>query len=154
MEILQLLIREDFFKCIFNDFIPGKYLAMTASVIVNPHESKRIDKIFQSFYNNYFYFLNVVGMGMGRGECHVIRREVFERFSGYNENLAAGEDFELYTRIRKEGKILFAKKIFIHESPRRYRKFGHFRILFAWLINSIFVFLSKRSHSKIWEQVR
>ncbi len=142
-----------FFNSVF-DFAKSDYLAMTCSVIVNPEESKLIDSIFLGFYNWYFHMLNVIGVGMGRGECHVIKRSVFEMVGGYKENLAAGEDFDLYKRIRRKGKILFLKNIHIWESPRRYRKLGHFNIFFRWLFNSIAVIFWKRSISKEWKQVR
>lgn len=145
---------ELFFRHIDNKFINSKYLAMTCNVDVFPEESKFIDNIFTSFYNNYFHLLNIIGLGMGRGECHIISKKVFDDFGGYNINLAAGEDFDLYKRIRKKGKILFDRKLTVYESPRRYRKYGHFRILFTWLINSISVFFMNKSISKNWEEVR
>ena len=122
-------------KTIEEEFLNSKYLAMTCCVEVFKDEQKFVDVIFQTFYNYYFHLLNIIGMGMGRGECHIIRKEVFNEFNGYNENLAAGEDFDLFRRIRKKGNILFSRKLVIYESPRRYRKLGHFRILFTWLLN-------------------
>lgn len=144
----------EFFNFIESRFMNSKYLAMTCSVVVFPEERKFIDSVFLTFYNYYFHSLNIIGLGMGRGECHIIKKDIFWNENGYNEKLAAGEDYELYKRIRQKGKILFAQKLFIFESPRRYRKLGHFRILFTWLINSIFVTLKNRSMSKEWEQIR
>ncbi len=143
-----------FLKIINEKFYKSKFLAMTCKVEVFPEESKLIDKLFQSFYNYYFHFLNLAGLGMGRGECHVIPAEVFHDSGGYNTELAAGEDFELYKRLRRKGKILFERKLTVYESPRRYRKLGHFRILFTWLINSIYVFFMNKSLSKNWDEVR
>ena len=91
---------------------------------------------------------------MGRGECHIIKKSVFNDYGGYNEDLAAGEDFDLFRRIRKDGKILFARNLTVYESPRRYRKIGHFRILFTWLINSIYIIFAKTSKSTEWKEVR
>ena len=145
---------QKFFNFIESKFMNSKYFAMTCSVVVFPNERKFIDSVFLTFYNYYFHLLNIIGLGMGRGECHIIRKEIFLNQNGYNEKLAAGEDYDLYKRIRQKGKILFAQKLFIFESPRRYRKLGHFRILFTWLINSIFVTLKNRSMSKEWEQIR
>lgn len=88
------------------------------------------------------------------GECHIIKKDVFYEFDGYRENLAAGEDFDLYRRIRKKYKILFARNLVVYESPRRYRKLGHFRIFFTWLINSIYIVLKNNSKSTKWDQVR
>ncbi len=145
---------ESFFETIENKFIPSKYLAMTSLVKVFPEEQTFADIVFQTFYNYYFHFLNLIGLGMGRGECHIVKKEIFEKMNGYNEDLAAGEDFDLYRRIRKIGKIFFARNIVVYESPRRYRKLGHFRILFTWLINSVYIVLTKTSKSSEWNEVR
>ena len=119
-----------------------------------PKKKKLSDTIFHTIYNNYFWLLNYVGVGMGRGECQVIRKEVFEEVGGYNEQCAAGEDFELFKRIRKMGKILFSKKVFVFESPRRFRRYGYFRVTFSWIINSFSVIFKNRSMHTEWEQVR
>lgn len=142
------------FSLIESKFTMSDYAAMTCDVVVNPKERKPVDSIFMGFYNYYFHFLNIIGLGMGRGECHILRKTTFDKLGGYNEKLAAGEDFEFFTRLRKKGKILFSHVVKIYESPRRYRKYGHFRIFFTWLINSIYVMFGKRSHSKEWEEVR
>lgn len=144
----------DFFKTIEEKFINSNYLAMTCCVKVFPEEQLFIDKVFQIFYNYYFHFLNIIGLGMGRGECHILKKEVFREFSGYDENLAAGEDFDLYRRIRKKGKIFFARNLVVYESPRRYRKLGHFRIFFTWLINSLYIIFANSSKSTEWKEVR
>lgn len=142
------------FDSIEEKFINSEYLAMTCCVDVFPKEQIFMDVIFQNFYNYYFHLLNIIGLGMGRGECHIIRKNVFHEFNGYNENLAAGEDFDLYRRIRKKGKILFARNLKVYESPRRYREFGHFRIFFTWLINSIYIIFTNSSKSTEWKEVR
>ncbi len=145
---------EAVFTAIINSFLKHKYLAMTCCVKVFPEEQKFVDIVFQTFYNYYFHFLNIIGLGMGRGECHIIKKSVFDDYGGYNEDLAAGEDFDLFRRIRKDGKILFARNLTVYESPRRYRKIGHFRILFTWLINSIYIIFAKSSKSTEWKEVR
>lgn len=145
---------EKFFEVIDKKFYNSTALALTCKVDIHPEQKIFTDKIFMSFYNNYFHLLNIIGIGMGRGECQVIRRSVFESIGGFNEKLPAGEDFELYTRIRKKGKIFFSRKIVIYESPRRFRKYGHLYIFLTWTLNGLFVFLKKKSLSKEWEVVR
>lgn len=144
----------DFFEFLESKFINSKYLAFTCDVWIHPSEEKLSDKIFHTIYNNYFFLLNYFGVGMGRGECHVIKSHVFHQVGGYNELCAAGEDFELYKRIRKLGKIYFSKKIFVYESPRRFRRFGYIRVSLSWILNSFSVIFKKRSIDKEWEQVR
>jgi len=91
---------------------------------------------------------------MGRGECQIIPKKIFYEVGGYNQKLVAGEDFDLFKRIRKKGKILFDKNSIIYESPRRYREYGHSTIFFAWLLNAISVIFKNKSVSKEWEEVR
>ncbi|MEN8191806.1 MAG: glycosyltransferase [Bacteroidota bacterium] len=145
---------ELFFDEINSAFLNNDYAAMTCNVCVHPSERKFSDKIFLNFYNWYFHLLNIIGIGMGRGECQVMHRNIFLEHNGYNENMAAGEDFDLFKRIRKRGKILFNKKITVYESPRRYRKYGHLKIFASWLLNALYVIFTNRSLSTEWEEVR
>lgn len=145
---------DSFFNYINNKFIKSEFLAMTCKVKIFPEEEIFFDKIFHGFYNYYFYFLNIIGIGMGRGECQIIRKEIFNTVGGFNSQLAAGEDFDLFRRIRKKGKILFANNLTVYESPRRYRKLGYMNVVLSWTKNAFSVFFKNRSISKEWEEVR
>ena len=145
---------EFFFDYLEKYFLNSEYLAFTCYVWIYPEEEKISDKVFHSIYNSYFFLLNYVGVGMGRGECQVIRKDIFLKVGGYNEQCAAGEDFELYKRIRKLGKILFSKKVCVYESPRRFRRFGYVGVSLSWIFNSFSVIFKKRSMHSHWEQVR
>ncbi len=142
------------FEFVENNFRKSNFVAMTCSVKTYENERTLSDKLFMGFYNTYFHFLNIIGVGMGRGECQIIRKEIFEQVGGYNEKLAAGEDFELFKKARKKGKILFTHKIVVCESPRRFRKYGHLKIFLTWTLNGLFVILKNKSLSKKWEEVR
>ncbi len=142
------------FSTIIEKFYASDFMAMTCPVKVFPEEEILPDKLFLGFYNAYFGFLNVLGLGMGRGECQVIRKKDFEELGGYNEKLAAGEDFDMFKRLRKKGKILYEKNCMVFESPRRYRKYGHWRIFFTWLANAVSVIFANKSASKEWEEIR
>jgi len=143
-----------FFNQIINFYNNSKYLAFTCTVRVFPDEEIFVDKAYHQFYNKYFKTLNIIGVGMGRGECQVIRKEVFEKVNGYNINLAAGEDFDLFRRVRRFGKILFRSDLCVYESPRRYRKLGYWGVTWSWLKNSFSVIIKNKSLSREWEAVR
>ena len=147
---------EKFFSNTTEAFEDEKNLALTCRFHVFPDEVKLSDRLFHGFYNNYVRVLNAVGMGMGRGECQMIRSEVFKIVNGYNELLAAGEDYDLYRRIKKygAGRIKFLNSLRVYESPRRYRKFGYMSVFRDWTKNSFSVFFKNKSVSKEWEQVR
>jgi glycosyltransferase involved in cell wall biosynthesis len=143
-----------FFEFINKNFYPSKFLAMTCKVKVFPNEEILSDKFFHWGYNNYFKLLNVIGIGMGRGECQIVRKKIFNEVNGYNVALAAGEDFDLFKRIKKKGDILFTNDICVYESPRRFRKLGYYGVTWSWIKNGISVFIKNKSLSKEWEQVR
>lgn len=145
---------DSFFNYINMKFINSEFLAMTTFVKIFPAEEIFIDKFFHFFFNHYFYLLNFIGIGMGRGECQVIRAPVFQKLNGYREDIAAGEDFNMFVRIRKLGKVLYARDIFVFESPRRFRKLGYLNITSTWVKNGFSVLIRNKAISKIWEQVR
>ncbi len=142
------------FNFVKNIFENSSYLAMTGFVSIFPSEAKILDRLFHYCYNHYFQLLNNIGVGMGRGECHIIRKEIFEKLGGYNTDFFAGEDFDLFRRISSKGKILFTNKIRVYESPRRFRQKGYFTVTWMWIKNGLSVWLKNKSISKIWEQVR
>jgi glycosyltransferase involved in cell wall biosynthesis len=145
---------EYFFKKSLAGFEDKRNAALTCTFRVFADDVRLADKLFHGFYNNYVRILNSLGMGMGRGECHMVRREIFLRVNGYNELLAAGEDYDLYRRIQKLGRIKFINELVVYESPRRYRKFGYRRVFADWTKNSLSVLFKNKSVSKVWEAVR
>ncbi len=145
---------EKHFETTLKEFNNPRVLALTCKVKVFPHEERLSDKVFHFYYNNYVRILNSIGMGMGMGECHMIRKEIFHKMNGYNEAMAAGEDYDLYRRIKKHGKIKFLSKLTVYESPRRYRKFGYPRVFWDWTKNAASVMFKNKAISKIWEPVR
>lgn len=104
---------KSFFKYSEYNFINMDYLAMTCRVKVFPEEETFADRFFHFTYNQYFHLLNLLGLGMGRGECQVVRKDIYKMVGYYDETLAAGEDFDLFRRIRRLGKILFSADICI-----------------------------------------
>lgn len=144
----------DFFISIEKEFSNKRTVALSFPVFVYPQEENLKDKIFHIFLNIYFFTINVIGIGMGRGECQVVRKEKFFELGGYNEKISAGEDFDLYRRLRRLGRIKFLWKQKIYESPRRYRKYGYIKIITIWLLNAIFVLFKNKSIQSEWKPVR
>jgi len=136
------------------EFFDKTVSAIACPVYIFPEEEKFSDKAFHFFYNSYAWILNEFFMGMGRGECHIIKREKFFESGGYNESLVAGEDYDLYKRLKKIGKLNFRSDFIVYESPRRYRKFGYRKVFWDWTKNAIAITFMNKSVSKKWEAVR
>ncbi len=119
-----------------------------------PEEERMVDRIFYSIHNPILKIGTKLGFGYGRGECQVIKKNAFKIVGGYDATVHAGEDFDLYGRLTKIGKIKYDTDLLVYESTRRFRKFGYFRVLSLWAMNAITVKLKGRSMSEDWEAVR
>lgn len=131
-----------------------KLIAIAAWVDTFPSEEKLIDVIFHNFYNYYFRFLNFLRLGMGRGECIIVKKDAFIKAGSFDRTLPAGEDFELFNRLIKLGKVLYSKEIRVFESPRRFRKSGYLRVTLLWTSNALSIMFRKKTISSEWKPVR
>jgi glycosyltransferase involved in cell wall biosynthesis len=131
-----------------------RFSAATCNVRIYPEDEGNVDRVFHRCFNWYCRLLNASGMGMGRGECHVIRKEMFRRIGGYNPKMAAGEDYELFVRLRHVGRVHFARELTVFESPRRYRQMGYLGVSVLWFLNGFAALLFHRSVVKRWRPVR
>lgn len=145
---------EMFFSTIAREIDTPALAAITCSVEVYPWERRIVDRAFHGFYNRFFAAMNAVGMGMGRGECHVMTREVFTRAGGYADRIAAGEDYDMFRRVERIGAVRFIRRLVVYESPRRYRKYGYAYVTASWFLNFLAVFFLKRSILSEWKPVR
>lgn len=132
----------------------GRASALACPVRFEPNEEGFGDLLFLGFYNALARALCFIRVGAGRGECQVVRRDVFNAVGGYKKHLVAGEDFELLGRIGMRGRVLYAPELVVYESPRRFRKFGYLRTFRSWSSNGFSVVFRGRSSSDEWEPVR
>jgi glycosyltransferase involved in cell wall biosynthesis len=145
---------DPFFARIHSELSDPEIAALTCSVSVYPREELTADRLYHGFYNWFFFMMNRVGMGMGRGECHVMTRKVFDAVRGYADGIAAGEDYDMFRRIEKIGRVKFLRDIVVFESPRRYRKYGYLFVTASWFLNFLAVFFLRRSILSEWKPVR
>jgi len=129
-------------------------VALSCRVRGFPEEEDCWDRTFYSIHNPLIHLGNLLNFGFGRGECQVVRRSAFEKVGGYNSSVRAGEDFDLYRRLVKIGKIRYNRDIFVYESTRRFKKYGYVKVLSWWVINALAVKFKGHSVSEDWEAVR
>lgn len=131
--------------------------AATCRVLVDPADARFLERVILGAANGVYWLTNRLRVvGMGRGEVHAVRREVFEAVGGYREHLAAGEDFDLFKRILRlpGASVSFLWRWVVHEDPRRYRQRGLLRTMLAWSLNALWVAARDESRSTEWEAVR
>ncbi|MDH4070185.1 MAG: glycosyltransferase, partial [Ignavibacteria bacterium] len=146
--------QERFFSMIAAEIARPEICAVTCNVRVYPEDESFADVLFHGFYNWFFFMMNRVGMAMGRGECHVMSREAFDAVGGYAGAIAAGEDYDMFRRLSRVGAIRFLRQLCVHESPRRYRKYGYMYVTTSWFLNFLSVFFLGRSILDQWKPVR
>ncbi len=144
---------EHFLKRIEETMREPRTLAATVKIEIAPDQRTLTDRLWLTAFNLIFRLENALGMGMGRGNCQIVRHEAFRKVKGYNEELVAGEDFDLFRRLGRLGHIAFLWDVTVYESPRRFRRLGYIRTTSLWFINSLSILLRHRSWSKHWQRV-
>ncbi len=143
-----------FFRRIGEAFGAEPIAAASCRVMVEPSEERPIDRLVHTPFNAWCRLLSWLGAGMARGECQAVSSELFRTIGGYNEALAAAEDYDLFRRIGRKGRVRFLADVTVFESPRRYRALGYPRVLTLWFLNALSVALRGRSLSREWRPVR
>ena len=145
-----------FFQKAESLFKSDKNLAgLTVSIRVFKNQETFADKMVFLIFNFYNLILNnYFGIGAATGEFQMIRKDVFQKTGGYNENLVASEDYEFFRRVGKIGKTYFAKNLLVYHTGRRAHKIGWLKLLTQWVLNGFFVLLIGKSYSKEWKVIR
>lgn len=132
-----------------------RLVAITAKVEVEPRFARTSDKIVFGILDAYFAVLNnVFNIGMAAGEFQMIKTEAFRKAGGFNENLAGGEDVELFYRLSRIGRVHTVWGLTVYHTGRRFHEMGWAKTVYHWIKNALFVWLFKRSADKVWTTVR
>lgn len=143
-----------FFKQVVKTFDHPKTVAATVPIWVYPEEARIDDTLYHILMNAVIRLSFTVGVYLAKGECQLVRREVFERIGGYSEHLIAGEDCNLFYRLQKEGRIAYLHRLKVHHSPRRFREYGYIRLTLIYFREGIWMLLGRKSYVKEWKAVR
>ncbi len=131
-----------------------KAVAAAPRFAIAPAERKIADIFWLNFYNLIIFIQNYLGLGYGRGNCQIIKTESFWQAGGYNPDLPAAEDFDLYKRLRKLGRIKNLWGVLVYESPRRYRRYGYLKVNKLYLFNALSLIWRGKAWSKRWPRVK
>ena len=124
-----------------------------ATCNIMPRNPMLFELFFFVFYNALLRF-SVFFKPHSRGEFIAVRRSVFLRAGGFNEELPCLEDHDLAFRIAKIGRFVFIRDLTVHESMRRFRKLGFLRVVQSWVVNYISLAIFRKTVTKVWVSVR
>ena len=97
------------------------------------HDNKLKYKFYLWVSNTAAYISHVFGLVYWTvGANCAFRKKPFLEIGGYKE-YSAGDDIEIGIRLRKKGKIMYSRKMYVYFSMRRYEMFGIIKTLCIWL---------------------
>ncbi|MEO8638207.1 MAG: glycosyltransferase [Candidatus Taylorbacteria bacterium] len=130
-------------------------VALTVFVRVSKTNETFLDKICFGGVN-YLYFIlnNVLHIGGSSGKFQMIRSNSFREAQGYNEELSAAEDYDLFVRLAKLGKTRVERTLAVYHSGRRVHAVGWPKLLSLWFLNTLSVTFLKKSMSKNWNKAK
>ena len=131
-----------------------KLVALSARIRVFPEDETLADKIVWTCMNTGNWLLNLLGVGAAPGEFQMMRKEIFEKVGGFNEQLVATEDYDMFRRLSKLGRVQLKLSLVVYHSGRHGHVFGWPRLLWIWFINTLSYILRGKSYSKEWEAIR
>jgi S1-C subfamily serine protease len=146
MDADNVYLPKNFFKKIVSEF-EKKKLGI-ASVPIYP-AGNLLDKIIYFFYNNFVkifqrffaFATNIV----------IIRRDVFEKTGGFDEEVLIGEDHDLAKRASKISKFGFINIEPVLTSPRRFEVDGRLKTYGKYLLAGLYMFFFGPVKKKIFE---
>lgn len=128
--------------------------AATMDMYIYPWEENILDRILY-FIGNIIVRLSILMKKcIIKGECQIMRKELFDKIRGYDQNLVVAEDSDLYRRISKYGKIVCLKDVKIYDSPRRFRKQGYLKTIWQYTTNNVLALFGRKPISKEWKPIR
>lgn len=143
-----------FFQTVLAKFEQDRIVAATVPIWVYAAESKLNDRLYHLFMNTVIRLSFTAGIYLAKGECQLTRRNVFQKIGGYNERLVAGEDCNLFYRLRMEGRLAFLHRVCVHHSPRRFRQYGYAQVSWIYLREGLSLLFRGKSYAKEWTPVR
>ncbi len=132
----------------------SKLGALTVKIKVLPEAETIGDKLVFGFMNLLHRFSNnALKIGVSTGEFQMIRKNVFNEVGGFNENFAAGEDYDMFKRISKKYRTMMVPSLTVHHTGRRAHIVGWPKLLSQWFMNFFLTTFFKKS-SDTWDEVR
>lgn len=132
-----------------------KLVALTAPLRVIASSETLGDKIVHGLANVTLRVSNnLFNRGHSWGEFQMIRQDAFIRLGGFREDLVTTEDADMFRRLSKIGRTRLDPQLRVLHSGRRSHQVGWPRLIFMWLVNSIFFSICNRSFTKEWTVIR
>lgn len=130
-------------------------VAIVPQVKVAREVRTRADGYSYKIVNAYFYFVNnILGGGVGPGDCLIVRASTFSRVCGYDERLPLYEDVDICERLAKVGKVRMDWSMLVVHPCRRPHTIGWAKLWWQCVTNLVSMKLLGRPWDSEWIPIR
>ena len=145
---------DDFFMRALEHFEDDpKLMALTGALWVLPELETATDRVVYIIFNLVHQLKNnILHVGESSGKFQMMRRSAFDAVGGFNTGLVTREDADMFNRLAKLGRTLCDPKLVIYHSGRRAHAIGWPRLLYTWMIESLWVSLFGKALSTNWDR--
>jgi len=147
---------DEFFRNSYARFrSDSRLVALTGESRVVPESATAADRfVFTMLGLQFLLQNNILRVGAASGKFQMVAADAFETVGGFNEELVASEDMDLFRRLSRVGRTYFARDLTVYHSGRRAKAIGWRKLLWQWFTNSVSVFFFNRSVSSEWKVIR
>lgn len=104
-----------------------------------PESSSKFDRFLYVLQNRIPKTLKPL-KAFATTQCLFVTRDIFEKAGGFDEGIKVAEDFDLVTRMQKNGgKFVIVDDAIIYNSIRRLKKDGRFRFIGLLVISMLLI---------------
>lgn len=143
-----------FFTKMREYLVPNSRVACTAPIRIYKEEENWKDRLGHLVVNGGIRWSIVLGLNLCKGECQMVKRTAFEAIGGYRVELVAGEDCDLFLRLKQIGSVHYLPFIEVRHSPRRFRALGYRGVSILYLKEGLARLFTKKSYAKEWLPTR
>lgn len=132
----DVVLPEGFFDKVLEEFKERNL--DVASFCLDSQSKRKSEKFLYNFFYNWpmIIFEKILSHG---SQAIIVKKEIFEKVKGFDENIRFAEDHNFVRRIRKIGKFGVIKSAKILSSSRRFEKDGWFLTYFRYIIAEIYM---------------
>ncbi|HRZ85318.1 MAG TPA: glycosyltransferase [Candidatus Paceibacterota bacterium] len=129
------IIPKDFLKKSFEEF--KRRRLSCASCFYIPIENRVVDRMLYLIYSILTLVLQYISPHAG-GYCIIVRKNVFERVKGFDENLPISEDHHFAKKCSKVGKFRVLLSSYVMGDMRKFKTEGRLSIFVKYLYYGIY----------------
>ena len=126
----------------------------TSRMAVYPWEATLPEKMLLRLQDEVIRVENAAGINTAGGWCQMVRRELFLRVGGYDEDLTISQDVDLFLKLGRLGHTRLLPYLRVLESPRRYRETGLVRTYLIRYLNAVAVTFGLRPPVRAYRAAR